>query len=295
MKRAYLLAHPAGHSLSPAMHNAAFRYLSLGGHYEAVDVAPEDLAAIVQSLRESDVYGANVTIPHKLAVMPMMDKLSKAAKTIGAVNTIVNQDGELIGHNTDGAGFLQGLEDEKVYLRKKVAVMLGAGGAARAIAYALLNSGVAKLWIYNRTLEKANELVKEFARVGSAAVLKEEELPFIIRQAEILVNTTSVGMERSDIKDGGVTPNESPLPDGLLPKQGFVCDIIYRPTKTKLLHDAREANLKIQNGLPMLVYQGAEAFRLWTGQEAPAHVMMEAAKNALQKAEGEKQKEVVKS
>jgi shikimate dehydrogenase len=278
MKRAYLLAHPAGHSLSPAMHNAAFKYLSIDGCYEAVDAAPEHLAELVQGLRDSDVYGANVTIPYKLAVMPMMDKLSKAAKMIGAVNTIVNQDGELVGHNTDAAGFLQGLEDEKIYLRKKVAVMLGAGGAARAIAYALLNSGVAKLWIYNRTPEKAVELVKEFMRVGSAAVLKEEELPFIIRQAEVLVNTTSVGMEHD-----GIAPSESPLPEGLLPKQGFVCDIVYRPAKTKLLHDAREANLKIQNGLPMLVYQGAEAFRLWTGQEAPAQVMMEAAKNMLEK------------
>jgi shikimate dehydrogenase len=290
MKRAYLLAHPAGHSLSPVMHNAAFKYLSLEANYEAVDVAPENLADMVQSLRDENIYGANVTIPHKLAVMPMMDRLSKAAKTVGAVNTIVNQGGELVGHNTDAAGFLQGLEDERVYLRKKVAVMLGAGGAARAIAYALLNSGVAKLWIYNRTPERAAELVKEFAKVGSAAVLKEEELPFIIRQAEILVNTTSVGMEH-----GGVVPDESPLPDGLLPKQGFVCDIIYRPARTKLLYDARDANLKTQNGLPMLVYQGAEAFRLWTGQEAPAHVMMEAAKSVLQKSEEEKKKLVVKS
>jgi shikimate dehydrogenase len=289
MKRAYLLAKSAGHSLSPAMHNAAFKYLSLEAHYEAVDVTSDDLAEMVQSLRDDDVYGANVTIPHKLAVMPMMDKLSKAAKTIGAVNTIVNQGGELIGHNTDAAGFLQGLEDEKVFLRKKVAVMLGAGGAARAIAYALLNSGVAKLWIYNRTVEKAAELVKEFAKVGSAAILKEEELPFIIRQAEILVNTTSVGMEHN-----GVAPDESPLPDGLLPKHGFVCDIIYRPAKTKLLQDAREANLKTQNGLPMLVYQGAEAFRLWTGQEAPAHVMLEAAKSVLQKSAEAKEKIAVK-
>jgi shikimate dehydrogenase len=280
MKRAYLLAHPAGHSLSPAMHNAAFKYLSIDGRYEAVDVTGEHLAELVQGLRDPNVYGANVTIPHKLAVIPMMDRLSKAAKTIGAVNTIVNQNGELVGHNTDAAGFLQGLEDEKVYLRKKVAVMLGAGGAARAIAYALLNSGVAKLWIYNRTPERAVELVKEFAKVGSAAVLREEELPFIVRQAEILVNTTSVGMEHSN---GGIAPNESPLPDGLLPKQGFVCDIIYRPARTKLLRDAREANLKIQNGLPMLVHQGAEAFRLWTGQEPPPQVMMEAAKNALEK------------
>jgi shikimate dehydrogenase len=278
MKRAYLLAHPAGHSLSPAMHNAAFKYLSIDGRYEAVDVTHEHLAELVQGLRDPNVYGANVTIPHKLAVIPMMDRLSKAAKTIGAVNTIVNQNGELVGHNTDAAGFLQGLEDERIYLRKKVAVMLGAGGAARAIAYALLNSGVAKLWVYNRTPERAAELVKEFAKVGSAAVLKQEELPFIIRQAEVLVNTTSVGMEHNN-----KTPNESPLPDGLLPKQGFVCDIIYRPAKTKLLHDAREANLKIQNGLPMLVHQGAEAFRLWTGQEPSPQVMMEAAKSVLEK------------
>lgn len=265
------------------MHNAAFKYLSIDGRYEAVDVTHEHLAELVQGLRDPNVYGANVTIPHKLAVIPMMDRLSKAAKTIGAVNTIVNQNGELVGHNTDAAGFLQGLEDEKIYLRKKVAVMLGAGGAARAIAYALLNSGVAKLWVYNRTQDKAAELVKEFAKVGSAAVLKQEELPFIIRQAEILVNTTSVGMEHSDAKGGNKTPNESPLPDGLLPKQGFVCDIIYRPAKTKLLLDAREANLKIQNGLPMLVHQGAEAFRLWTGQEPPAQVMMEAARSLLEK------------
>jgi shikimate dehydrogenase len=279
MKRAYLLAHPAGHSLSPAMHNAAFKYLSIDGSYEAVDVTSDDLAEMVNSLREENVYGANVTIPHKIAVMPMMDKLSKAAKMIGAVNTIVNQKGELIGHNTDAAGFLQGLEDEKIYLRKKIAVMLGAGGAARAIAYALLNSGVAKLWVYNRTPEKAYEFVKEFLKVGSAAVLKEEELPFIIRQAEILVNTTSVGMEHD-----GAVPNESPLAEGLLPKQGFVCDIIYRPAHTKLLKDAKAAKLTIQNGLPMLVHQGAEAFRLWTDQEPPPQVMMEAAKNALEKA-----------
>lgn len=278
MKRAYLLAHPAGHSLSPAMHNAAFKYLSIDARYEAVDVKNEHLAELVQGLRDPNVYGANVTIPHKMAVMPMLDRLSKAAKIIGAVNTIVNHNGELVGHNTDAAGFLQGLEDERVYLRKKVAVMLGAGGAARAIAYALLNSGVAKLWIYNRTPEKAAELVKEFAKVGSAAVLKEEELPFIVRQAEILVNTTSVGMEHN-----GKVPNESPLPEGLLPKQGFVCDIVYRPATTKLLRDAREANLKTQNGLPMLVHQGAEAFRLWTGQEPPPQVMMEAAKSVLEK------------
>ncbi|MGL4611919.1 MAG: shikimate dehydrogenase [Trueperaceae bacterium] len=288
MKRAYLLAHPAGHSLSPAMHNAAFTFLNIEGHYEAVDVAPEQLADLVQSLREPNVYGANVTIPHKVAVMPLMDKLSKAAKTIGAVNTIVNQSGELIGHNTDAAGFLQGLEDERVYLRKKVAVMLGAGGAARAIAYGLLNSGVVKLWIYNRTADKAAELVKEFIKIGSVAVLKEDELPFIIRQAEVVVNTTSVGMEHN-----GIAPNESPLAKELLPKQGFVCDIIYRPTTTKLLRDAKAANLKTQNGLPMLVYQGVEAFRLWTGEDAPAQVMMEAAKSALQKTNAEKENAVV--
>jgi shikimate dehydrogenase len=277
MKKAYLLAHPAGHSLSPVMHNAAFKALNIAGHYEALDVAPENLAEVVASLHQDDVYGANVTIPHKLAVMPMLDKLSKAAKIIGAVNTIVNQKGELVGHNTDAAGFSQGLEDAGVFLRKKVVVMLGAGGAARAIAYALLSSGVSKLWIYNRTPEKATAFLKDFAGLGSIAVVRSEELGFIVRQCDVLVNTTSVGMEKE-----GLDPDQSPLAQGLLPKKGFVCDIVYRPAKTKLLCDAEEAGLETQNGLPMLVYQGVEAFRLWTEHEAPAQVMFKAALDHLE-------------
>ena len=277
MKKAYLLAHPASHSLSPAMHNATFKALNIEGHYEALDVAPENLGQVVASLRQDDIFGANVTIPHKLAVMPLLDKLSKAAKTIGAVNTIVNQKGELVGHNTDAAGFSQGLEDAGVFLRKKVVVMLGAGGAARAIAYALLSSGVSKLWIYNRTPEKATAFLKDFAGLGSMAIVRPEELGFIIRQCDVLVNTTSVGMEKE-----GLDPNISPLAEGFLPKKGFVCDIVYRPAKTKLLCDAEDAGLEIQNGLPMLVYQGVEAFRLWTNQEAPAPVMFKAALEQLE-------------
>ena len=290
MKRAYLLAHPAGHSLSPAMHNAAFKTLRIDGQYEALDIAPENLAEVVQGLRQDDVYGANVTIPYKLDVMPMMDKLSKAAKTIGAVNTIVNQNGELIGHNTDASGFLQGLEDSKVYLRKKVAVMLGAGGAARAIAYALLSSGVSKLWVYNRTPEKVNALLKDFATLGSIALLRQEELGFIVRQCDFLVNTTSVGMEKD-----GQSPLESPLDRIYLPKKGFVCDLIYRPAQTQFLQDAEEAGLETQNGLPMLVYQGAEAFRLWTNQEVPAQIMFAAAQERLGQAKTSKRSSKVKS
>jgi shikimate dehydrogenase len=276
MKKAYLIAHPAGHSLSPVMHNAAFKTLGIDGRYEALDVAPEKLSEVVQSLRKDDMYGANVTIPYKLEVMPMLDKLSKAAKTIGAVNTIVNQKGELIGHNTDAAGFLQGLEDAKIYLRKKVAVMLGAGGSARAIAYALLSSGVSKLWVYNRTPEKIATLVKDFAVVGSIALLKPEELNFVIRNCDILVNTTSVGMEKN-----GLAPKDSPLEKIYMPKKAFVSDIIYRPEKTQFLKDAEEAGLETQNGLPMLVYQGVESFRLWTSQDAPSQVMFAAAKEKL--------------
>lgn len=276
MKKAYLIAHPAGHSLSPVMHNAAFKALGLDGHYEALDVAPEALAEVVQSLRQEDIYGANVTIPYKLEVIPMMDKLSKAAKTIGAVNTIVNQHGELVGHNTDAAGFLQGLEDARLYLRKKVAVMLGAGGSARAIAYALLSSGVSKLWVYNRTPEKVSALLKDFSALGSIALLRQEELGFVCRHCDLLVNTTSVGMEKD-----GQDPQESPLMPEYLPKKGFVCDIIYRPAKTRLLEEAEAAGLDTQNGLPMLVYQGAEAFRLWTSHEPPTQVMLRAAREKL--------------
>ncbi len=276
MKRVFLLAHPAGHSVSPAMHNAAFAALGIEARYEARDVAPADLSEVVAFLRTPDVLGANITIPHKLAVLPLLDTLTDAAVAVGAVNTVVDR-GRLLGHNTDASGFLRALrEDAGFELAGATAVVLGAGGAARAAVYALLRAGVARLHIYNRTSDKARALATDFGTLGEVGVLGEETLPEAVRRADLLVNTTSVGMER-----GGVDPDASPLPAGVLPETGLVCDLVYRPERTRLLRDAHAAGLQTQNGLPMLVYQGAEAFRCWTGRNAPTGVMFGAARSAL--------------
>lgn len=275
MKRVFLLAHPAGHSISPAMHNAAFQDLGIDAYYEALDVAPEKLAPVVEGFREPDVLGSNVTIPHKLAVMPLMDELTDTAKAIGAVNTIINKEGKLLGHNTDATGYLRALQEEAHYNPKgKTALMLGAGGAARAIVYALLKNGVSRLSIYNRTATKAQKLADEFSHLGHVSMVSDLEAE--ARATDLLINTTSVGMEHN-----GLDPNTSPLAEGLLPEQGFVSDIVYRPAKTKLLRDAQSKGLATQNGLAMLIYQGAESFEHWTKQKPNAQVMFAAAKEAL--------------
>ncbi len=275
MKRVFLLAHPAGHSISPAMHNAAFKALNIDAHYEALDVAPEALKKVVEGFREKDVFGSNVTIPHKLAVMPLMDELTDAAKAIGAVNTIINKNGSLLGHNTDATGYIRALKEDAGYeLKGKTVVMLGAGGAARAIVYALLKEGVKRLSIYNRTSEKAQGLVTEFAYLGQTDVVTN--LAELAPQADLIINTTSVGMEHN-----GQDPDVSPIASEQLPKQGFVSDIVYRPSQTRLLKDAQAKGLKTQNGLAMLIYQGAESFEYWTQQKPDAQIMFTAARQAL--------------
>ncbi len=258
------------------MHNAAFEHLGLEATYEAFEVPPAALREAVSSLRSEQVLGANVTVPHKQAVVPFLDALSDAAKAIGAVNTVVNDGGRLMGHNTDAAGFLRALVEADFGPRDKRMVVLGAGGAARAVVYALLTAGVAEVGVYNRTSAKAEELVGAFSPFGTVDVVEPGDLDARVRGADGLVNTTSVGMAR-----GGHDPDTSPLPGALVPYRGFVCDIVYRPPKTRLLKNAEAMGLRTQNGLPMLVYQGAEALKLWTGRDAPVEVMRRAALNAL--------------
>jgi len=285
----YLLAHPAGHSLSPVMHNAAFEVLGIDAHYEAWDVLPQDLAAAMNRLRAAEVLGANVTIPHKQAVMPYVDELSEAAQHIGAVNTIVNHQGLLLGHNTDAAGYTRALEQAGVQVSGQNVLVLGAGGAARAIVFALLQAG-ASLALYNRTTQKAHDLAEAFAVLGDITVIDTpddipddapdnlyDDLYKVAKQASLIVNTTSVGMAH-----GGIDPDVSPLPAEALPEAGFVSDIVYRPAQTRLLREAAQQGLGTQNGLPMLVYQGAESFAMWTLEPPDTNVMFNAANGVLE-------------
>jgi shikimate dehydrogenase len=274
VKRAFLLAGTASYTVSPAMHNAAFRVLGVSARYEALALTAPELSEAVGRLRAPDCLGANVTLPHKLAALPLLDTLSEAARATGAVNTIVNRGGALEGYNTDATGFMRALREEGGYNPAgQEVVLLGAGGSARAVAYALLRSGVARLAVYNRTPERARALASALKPYGEVEVLAEAQLRGRVRAAELLVNTTSVGLS-------GKQEGMLPLPKGVLPR-AMVCDIIYRPPRTKLLECATAAGLAVQNGLPMLVYQGAEALTLWTGLPAPVAAMRAAAEAAL--------------
>ena len=259
-----LIGYPVSHSLSPRIHTAALRALALEGSYTATAVAPAEVAAMLRALLVAGYTGLNVTIPHKQAVMPLMDDLSDDARAIGAVNTIVVAQGRVIGHNTDGVGFLRGLSEAGLNLRGQAALVLGAGGAARAVIYSLKKAG-ADVSIWNRTARRAEQLAREFSAQsvdGSAAAISGSW--------DLLVNTTSVGM----YPHGGAAPVQLAA-DGL--RARCVYDLVYNPLETELLAQARAMGAGAIGGLTMLVYQAAEAFRLWTGCEPPIQAMLHAA------------------
>ncbi|MEX2541197.1 MAG: shikimate dehydrogenase [Trueperaceae bacterium] len=276
MKRVELFAYPAWHSLSPAMQNAAFERLRIGARYLTREVPPGELPAAVAGLRDPEVLGANVTLPHKESVLPLLDAVSAEARGVGAVNTIVNRGGALEGHNTDVSGFMRSLADLKFDVNERKVVVLGAGGAGRAVAYALLMSGSGEVLVHNRGKERAERLAVDFSHLGEIRAVASDELETAARACDLLINATSVGLLRE-----GMSFDETPLPAGQLPAAGAVIDLVYRPARTRLLRDAEAAGLVAQNGLPMLVYQGAEAFSLWTGHDAPAEVMLAAAEAML--------------
>ncbi len=258
-----IIGWPVEHSLSPVMHNTAFKARKIPAVYGLFPVAPEDLKEALTGLRALNIKGVSVTIPHKENVIPFLDTLDRVAEEIGAVNTIVHREKRLFGYNTDWIGVKRALE-EVVSLADKRAVVVGAGGAARAVVYALKREG-ARVTIYNRTWEKARSLAEKFA----VEARPWEELPDA--RGEILVQTTSVGL-KEDV---------SPVPREILSLFQVVMDIVYTPLETRLLREAREAGCKTVHGLKMLVHQGAEQFRLFTGQEPPVSLMEEAALAAL--------------
>jgi shikimate dehydrogenase len=291
MKRAYLLGYPVGHSISPQIYGAAFKAMSLDSTLEARATPPEELPAVVVSLRDDGCYGASVTIPHKQAVVPLIDGLDDAARAIGAVNCIVNRDGKLSGYNTDYAGFQRSLLESGFRPdgpstgsgRSAKAVVLGAGGSARAVVAALVDTGVGSILLTARSGVKAEEAASSLRQdLGTSADgivgLGWDDIDRFeaaCRQAKLIVNCTPLGMTGSGNED------RSPIAASLIPKGSVVLDLVYNPVETPLLRDARAAGATAVSGLDMLVYQGAAAIKLWTGEEPPVDIMKTAAAEAI--------------
>ena len=273
-----IIGDPIEHTMSPAMHNAAFRELGLDYVYVAFRVKSHELAGAISGVRVLGIRGLNVTIPHKVTIIPFLDELDPLAEKIGAVNTIVNKEGMLKGYNTDATGFLQALLDKGVEPRGKKVVIMGAGGASRAISFILAERG-ASLAILNRIeeLDWAEELASKISSVFGKEVraleLQEANLRMALDEAEVLVNATSVGM----------SPNTelTPVPVSLLRPGLVVFDIVYNPLRTKLAAAAEQAGAESVMGLDMLVWQGALAFEIWTDKKAPVATMKKEAIKAL--------------
>ncbi|UOF92859.1 shikimate dehydrogenase [Fodinisporobacter ferrooxydans] len=270
-----VFGYPVHHSKSPVMHNAAFRSLGIDGYYQRFNILPEKLGDAVKAVRMLQFRGVNVTIPHKVAIIKYLDDITREAELIGAVNTIVHEDGRLIGTNTDGIGYVQSLREEiDIDLNRAHVLVLGAGGAARAIATQLALSGVHAICITNRTFEKAEELARVIGKIQpNTYALPMSELFARMKDFTIVINTTSVGMSPNS--------DESPLPADYLPEHLIVSDLVYNPRQTRLLQLAEKRGCQVHGGIGMLVYQGAEAFRLWTGMEPPIAVMWDALLQSL--------------
>lgn len=274
-----LFGDPVGHSLSPIMHNIAFQDLGMDCCYVTYLVHKEDIRAAVQAVRALHLGGVNLTIPHKESVLPYLDEVQEDAKLIGAVNTIVIRNGCLSGYNTDAPGFIASLKSTGFDTNGKRVVIMGAGGAARAVAFALAKDGAAKIDIFNRSLEKAEKLAQDLLQAYSLFVGVGEmntSLIKTLKSADLLINATPVGMYPNHMSASILTREQ--LHSGLM-----VCDLIYNPLKTRLLEEAEAAGCRILSGVGMLVWQGAIAFQLWTGREAPVDLMKDAVLKALKK------------
>ena len=265
-----IFGYPIKHSLSPAMQNAAIRQLGLDMIYVSWEVKPGALKVALDGVRAMGIRGINLTIPHKEEALKYLDEISDEVRIIGAANTVVNNNGVLTGHNTDGRGLLLSLKENHQFSPSgKSAVIIGAGGAARGIAASLALSGTSKILIANRTTEKATTLAKELSGKISATTflytgLDSDEIKAFLPKADILINASSAGMNGE---------NDLDLPINLLPVDAIVADIVYKPLETTLLSKARKLGLKREDGLGMLACQGAMGFELWTGKSPPTAMM----------------------
>ena len=274
-KRLGIIGYPIDHSISPIFQQAALDYIGIDAIYEKWEVTPEKVGDFVNQLRAPDSLGINVTLPYKQAVIPFLDEVDEWATSAGAVNTIVNQGGHLSGHNTDGPGFLQALLNETGYDPKGTsALILGAGGAARGILLALDRGGVESIVIANRTLERARELSRlsyDNGVASEAISISGDALNEAANSADLIVNCTSLGMSHGPDELG------SPMSAAQIPATAIVNDLVYTPMLTPMLKEAAEAGATALGGLHMLIYQGVLSFKMWTGQDPPVDLMMEAA------------------
>ena len=267
-KLAILIGNPVEHSLSPRMHTSAFKEIGYNAIYIACKVEKDKLFEVVESIKALNLLGANVTIPHKVDIMEFVDDIDPIARDIGAINTIVNNNGNLYATNTDGIGAIRSIKEGGIDLKDKNVVMIGSGGVARPIAFYLLKE-IKHLFLtdINReassTLEKA--LLKRYEKKVSAFDLTEENLGDFIEKSNILMNCTPVGMY----------PNidKTPVPKKLLRPDLSIFDVVYNPLETKLVREAKEVGSKAIGGIKMFLYQGVEGFELWTKQKAPVNLM----------------------
>ncbi len=277
-----IFGYPVGHTFSPAMHNAAFAAAGLDYVYAPFTVAPHSLAAAVEAIRALDLVGVNLTVPHKEAVLPLLDGLSYEAVRVGAVNTIINREGYLYGENTDGKGYLKALLEAGFAPEGKTVLFLGAGGSARAVAVQLALAGAGKMVFANRTEPRAADLARFVAEKTGVRVelapwpeQNGDKLPEqTLAAADLVVQTTSLGMSPKVYET-------VPLPFASFRPGQVASDLVYNPVETLFLKKARLAGAVTVGGLGMLLHQGALAFELWTGVTAPLPVMREALKKEL--------------
>ena len=267
-----VVANPIKHSISPFIHNAAFEQTGVNGVYVAWEISQDDLKATVENIRRYDMFGINLSMPYKQAVIPFLDELTPAAQMIGAVNTVVNQNGKLIGYNTDGKGFFMSLPS--FVIKGKKMLILGAGGAATAIIVQAVLEGVDEIFVFTRktSFERVLQQMKQIQQAASTkiSVLPLEQRELLqekLNASALLVNGTSLGMDEKT----------SPVPDTIrLSKNLLVADVIYQPFETPFLKWAKKQNVQVVNGLGMLLYQAAEAFKLWTGKDMPTKEIWQA-------------------
>ena len=266
-----IIGYPVKHSKSPTFQTAAFQKLGINAVYVPFHVKPEDLQKAIDGIRSLSIKGVNVTVPHKEEVIKYVNEISEEVKYIGAANTIENIDGYLKAYNTDAYGFIRGLKELLQQVNKQIPelsfLVLGAGGASRAIIYGLVKEGAKKIYLANRTLEKAEKIISDFKQLNRfleeiIEPVKLHEVENYLDKVDVIVNTTSVGLH----------PEDKPLFDyEKIMKKHIIVDIIYK--KTPLIKKAEEKGCLWQDGLPMLLYQGAKSFEIWTKKEAPIDVM----------------------